>query len=68
MTADRKRVRAPGGQYEPLHTPQKWTDDEKRFAIRVTQLMDELFQRQSAMQRRLAALEKQGKEQNNGSI
>lgn len=66
--AERRRALSAGGQYEPLHTPAAWTGDEKRFAIRITQLMDELFQRQSAMQRRLAALEKQGKEQNNGSI
>lgn len=44
-------------QYEPLMTPEKWSGDEKRFALRLTQLMDELFEKQSALQRRIAALE-----------
>ena len=44
-------------QYEPLMTPEKWTGDEKRFALRLTQLMDELFARQAALNRRIAALE-----------
>lgn len=53
-----KRKSAPVAQYEPLVTPEKWTGDEKRFALRLTQLMDELFARQAALQRRIAALEK----------
>jgi len=44
-------------QYEPLITPEKWSGDEKRFALRLTQLMDELFAKQSALQKRIAALE-----------
>ena len=53
-----KRKSAPVAQYEPLVTPEKWTGAEKRFALRLTQLMDELFARQAALQRRIAALEK----------
>lgn len=54
-------------QYEPLVTPQKWTEDEKRFAHRLTQLMDEVFAKLSALNRRIAALENEiRKEQNHG--
>lgn len=52
-----KRRQASICQYEPLMTPEKWSGDEKRFALRLTQLMDELFEKQSALQRRIAALE-----------
>lgn len=52
-----KRRHASICQYEPLMTPEKWSGDEKRFALRLTQLMDELFEKQSALQRRIAALE-----------
>ncbi len=52
-----KRKSASAAQYEPLITPEKWTGDEKRFALRLTQLMDELFARQASMQKRIAALE-----------
>ena len=52
-----KRKSASIAQYEPLITPEKWAGDEKRFALRLTQLMDELFAKQSALQKRIAALE-----------
>lgn len=56
--ADRnKRRRAAVCQYEPLVTPETWSGDEKRFALRLTQLMDELFEKLSAMHKRIAALE-----------
>ena len=55
--------RAVIAQYEPLITPEKWSGDEKRFALRLTQLMDELFSRQAAMLKRISSLEeKWGKE------
>lgn len=62
MSETNRRRRASLTQYEPLKTPGKWQDDEKRFALRLTQLLDELFEKQSAMLRRIAALEKAQKE------
>lgn len=63
MNSMKKRARPSVAQYEPLTTPEKWTGDEKRFALRLTQLMDELFEKNAAMQKRIAALENQlGKE------
>ena len=32
-------------QYEPLVTPAGWTGDEKRFAVRLTKILDELYER-----------------------
>ena len=67
MTEKQKRRGASISQYEPLVTPQKWTGDEQRFALRLTQLMDQLFEKQSSLQRRLTALEKHlEKEKANG--
>lgn len=57
MADTRKRRRAAVCQYEPLVTPERWTGDEKRFAMRLTQLMDELFEKLSSMHKRIAALE-----------
>lgn len=62
MSETNRRRRASLTQYEPLKTPEKWQDDEKRFALRLTQLLDELFEKQSAMLRRIATLEKAQKE------
>lgn len=60
---NKTRKTAAAAQYEPLVTPEKWSGDERRFALRLTQLMDELHARQAAMHKRIAALEKQlGKE------
>ena len=60
---EKNKRRAAIAQYEPLVTPEKWSGDEKRFVLRLTQLMDELFARQAAMMTRISALEEQlGKE------
>ena len=50
-------------QYEPLVTPESWQGSARRFAVRLTQLLDTLFQRVGAMDRRLRALEKAQKEE-----
>jgi len=44
-------------QYEPLITPETWQDSARRFALRLTELMDMLFQRIGSLERRLRALE-----------
>ena len=46
-------------QHEPLLTPSKWQGEEKRFAIRLGQLMEQLFHTQQSILRRLKALEEE---------
>ena len=46
-------------QHEPLLTPQGWQGEEKRFAIRLAQLIEQLFQTQQGMLRRLKQLEEE---------
>ena len=54
-------------QYEPLVAPPKWSGDEKRFVLRLTQLMDSLFEKQHSLARRVSALEERiNKEETNG--
>ena len=65
MNSANRRRRPSASQYEPLTTPEKWTGDEKRFALRLTQLMDELHEKQSALSRRMDALEKRMEEEDN---
>ena len=45
-------------QYEPLVTPAGWTGDEKRFAVRLTQILDELYERVGAVRKTGNALNK----------
>lgn len=67
MKEKTRRVRASAVQYEPLNTPEKWAGDEKRFALRLTQLMDEVFGRLSSLYMRVSALEERlEKEEGNG--
>ena len=44
-------------QYEPLIMPEGWKDEERRFVIRLTALLDELFSRVGRMEKQLGALE-----------
>jgi len=44
-------------QYEPLLTPKQWKDEERSFALRLTQLMDALFDRLGRLEERLSKLE-----------
>lgn len=46
-------------QYEPLLTPQSWQGDERRFSIRLTELLDDLHRTQGQISARLKALESQ---------
>ena len=57
MNDQKKRRNQSVSRYEPITAPEKWTGDERRFAIRLTQLMDELYERHAALNRRIAALE-----------
>lgn len=36
-------------QYEPLVTPSKWSGDELRFSVRLTQILDDLYQKFSGL-------------------
>lgn len=65
MADSKKRRRASVCQYEPLTTPEKWSGDEKRFALRLTQLMDELFEKHAAIGKRLSALEERMEKEGN---
>ena len=44
-------------QYEPLLTPQSWQSDERRFSIRLTELLDDLHRTQGQLSARLKTLE-----------
>jgi len=52
-------------QYEPLVTPADWKNDARGFAIRLSELLDLLFERQGRLERRLHALEKAQKGEKN---
>lgn len=44
-------------QYEPLVTPSSWRDDEQRFSIRLTQIIDDLYQKYSALRQKTKNVE-----------
>lgn len=56
-------MKNPQYQYEPLMTPEGWQGSARRFALRLTELMDTLFQRMGSMEKRLRALENAQKEE-----
>ena len=58
MHTQNRRAAQSASRYEPLTTPQGWSGDEKRFVLRLTQLMDQLFEKQADLSKRLNALEK----------
>lgn len=39
-------------QYEPLVTPSTWKGDEQRFSVRLTQIIDDLYQKFSALRQK----------------
>lgn len=57
-----QKRRAVTYQYEPLVTPQGWQGDELRFAIRLTQIIDDLHQKYGALREENASLKKRVKE------
>lgn len=52
-----KKARQPY-QYEPLVTPSTWKGDEQRFSIRLTQIIDDLYQKHSALREENEKLKK----------
>jgi hypothetical protein len=42
-------------QYEPLVTPTKWQGEERRFSIRLTQLLDDLFGKYGSLSAQMKA-------------
>ena len=44
-------------QYEPLVTPSSWRDDEQRFSIRLTQIIDDLYQKYSGLRQKTKNME-----------
>ena len=44
-----KKRRATPYQYEPLVTPGNWRGDELRYAVRLTQIVDDLYQKYSSL-------------------
>jgi len=46
-------------QHEPLRTPAAWQGEERRFAIRLGQLVEQLFLNQQRLSQRLKILEEE---------
>lgn len=46
-------------QHEPLLIPSGWEGEERRFAIRLSQLVEQLFYAQQGLIKRLKALEEE---------
>lgn len=51
-----KRTR-PLYQYEPLVTPTSWVGDEQQFSIRLTQILDDLYQKVGTLRRSVVTTE-----------
>ena len=45
-------------QYEPLVTPRGWNGEELRFALRLTQILDDLYQKYSSLKQENSDLKK----------
>ena len=52
-----KRSTQTSYQHEPLVTPSNWQGDERRFSIRLSQLLDELYNKVGRADTRLKAIE-----------
>lgn len=44
-------------QHEPLVIPFRWTGDERQFAVRLGYLLDELYNKIGALEKRVKELE-----------
>lgn len=58
----RQNRRAVPYQYEPLVTPGGWHGSELQFAIRLTQIVDDLYQKYGALREENETLKKRVKE------
>ena len=63
----RKNRRSVPYQYEPLVTPVVWHGSELQFAIRLTQIVDDLYQKYGALREENEALKKRVKELENAN-
>ena len=52
-----------GRQHEPVTTPNRWGDEERRFARQVDHLFDEVYQKLGKQRDRIAELEGRGEEE-----
>lgn len=46
-------------QYEPIVTPTTWRGEERQLCVRLTQLLDALYQKCGELDARLRAVEKE---------
>lgn len=63
----RQNRRAVPYQYEPLVTPGGWHGSELQFAIRLTQIVDDLYQKYGALREENEAIKKRVKELENAN-
>lgn len=45
-------------QYEPLITPSSWHGDERQFSIRLTQIIDDIYQKYGVLREENTQLKK----------
>lgn len=46
-------------QHEPLPTPVRWTDDERRFAYKLEELLTDIYQQLGKLRERVSKLEEE---------
>ena len=50
-------------QHEPLVAPFRWTGDERQLVIRLSQILDDVYQKYGALEARVKELEGKGNAQ-----
>ena len=53
----KRKASRPLYQYEPLVTPSSWKGDEQQYAIRMTQILDDLYQKVGVLRRSIVTTE-----------
>lgn len=46
-------------QHEPLPTPSRWTDEERRFAYKLEELLTDIYQQLGKLRERVSKLEEE---------